>query len=337
MIIYECHVRGLTKINFNIPEEKRGTFLGVSDPWMINHLKSLSVDAVQLMPVFDSVGTYWGYDPCSWMELNTEYGTLSDFKRMLDELHCAGIKVILDVVYNHTYGKLPDVYYYDWDVTGCGNTVDVPRSLKAIQRSMDFWLDDIGVDGMRFDLANVLGREGGDFNPDTKFFKWTEKFAGRKILIAEPWDCAEYSLGRYPEHWWELNGKFRDAVRQGHEYKEGIDIPIHRSVNFVTCHDGFTMEDLVSYNSKHNFQNGENNRDGSDCNYSYNNGVEGFTTDELTLHKRHLHKKYLRERLQSSKGHKLILAGDEVDNTQFGNNNAYCQDNPLGWVIWPSQ
>jgi len=332
MIIYECHVKGLTAINPHVATEHRGTFLGVSDDWMIAHLKSLNVDAVQLMPVFDSHGTYWGYDPVSWFELNPKYGTLFQFMQMLGRLHDAGIKVILDVVYNHTHGKMPGVEYYDWDVTGCGNTVDVCKSLPTIMKSMRFWLRTIGVDGMRFDLANVLGREGGNFNPDAEFFTATKEFDD-KILIAEPWDCAEYSLGRYPGHWLELNGAFRDCVRGGREYR-GSHVQAHRSVNFITCHDGFTLEDFVSYNHKHNEANGECNRDGCDDNKSFNHGIEGPTDDAKVLASRKEHKAWLMRQLMQSKGHKLILSGDEVGNTQYGNNNAYNQDNDIGWVKW---
>lgn len=352
-IIYEAHVRGTTMLNFNLPAELRGKYLGMSHPLMIAHLKKLKVTTVQLMPVFASKGTYWGYDPVSWTELNPLYGTLEEFKQMISEFHKNGIEVILDVVYNHTAppdnecsnprwitkneGPIKGVKYYNWDVTGCGNTVNVKESLPVIMESIDYWLRDIGVDGMRFDLANVLGREGGDFNINAEFFKLMEQYSD-KILIAEPWDCSEYSLGRYPNNWLELNGKFRDATRQGYQYKEGTHLPVHRGVNFVTCHDGFTLEDLVSYNNKHNHSNGENNRDGCNNNNSYNFGVEGQTRDHNIKHARTVHKYWLNKQMMDSKGHVLILAGDELGNTQFGNNNSYCQDNPLGWVTgWSSQ
>lgn len=335
MIIYEAHVKGLTALNNNVPQWKRGKFLGVCDDWMINHMKSLGVDAIQLMPVFDSVETYWGYDTCDWFNLNPKYGDLDEFKIMVETLQNNGIAVILDVVYNHYHGKTKGVYWYDWDVSGCGNTVDVKKSLPVIMESMEYWLRTVGVDGMRFDLANILGREGGNFNPQAEFFKECEKRFLDKILIAEPWDCAEYSLGRYPENWLELNGRFRDDVRDGDEYNWATSpIEAHRSVNFITCHDGFTLADLVSYGRKHNHSNGEDNRDGCDNNRSWNHGVEGHTYNEDVIQKRQEHRDWLWEQLMTSPGHKMILAGDEVNNTQFGNNNTYCQDNPLGWVIW---
>lgn len=333
MIIYEAHVRGLTMANPNVAERHRGKFLGVCDDWMISHMKSLGVDAIQLMPIFDSHGTYWGYDPVSWFDLNPRYGTLNDFLFMRAKLQDNGIKVILDVVYNHTHGKMDGVSYYDWDVSGCGNTVDVKHSLSMIMDSMHLWLSLHHVDGMRFDLANIMGREGGNFNPEATFFSQVETWFPHKILIAEPWDCAEYSLGRYPEHWLELNGQFRDVVRGGSSYTHNI-LPPERSVDFITCHDGFTMWDLVSYNEKHNWANGEDNQDGCDNNQSYNHGVEGITTDISILKSRWDHVEWMKSELMNSPGHKLILAGDEVLNTQFGNNNTYCQDNEVGWVTW---
>lgn len=335
MHIYEAHVKGLTQLNFDIPKEKRGKFLGVSDVCMIEHLKGLAVDTIQLMPVFKSNGSYWGYDVVDWMKLNESYGTLEEFKQMIEELHSADIKVVLDVVYNHTAKPIKDVKYYDWDVTGCGNTVDVKNSLHIIMESISYWFD-IGIDGMRFDLANVLGREGGDFNPEAKFFKEMEEYKD-KILIAEPWDCAEYSLGRFPEHWLEINGHFRDVVRSGGEYDwNNSPLEPNRSINFITCHDGFTLDDLVTYSRKHNHTNGEDGRDGCNHNMSSNHGVEGYTNDKEVIVNRINHKNWLRRQLYSSEGHHLTLAGDEVNNTQFGNNNAWNQDNPLGWVIWPS-
>lgn len=334
-VIYEAHVRGLTMLNNDVAPEHRGKFLGVSSPWMIEHYKRLGVTHVQLMPVFSSKGTYWGYDPTSWFTLNRNYGTIIEFIAMLKELHANGIGVILDVVYNHTHSRIDGAFYYDWDVTGCGNCVDVKASLKAIISSMRYWMLEIGVDGMRFDLANVLGREGGNFNPEAEFFKEAKRFSDAgKLLIAEPWDIAEYSLGRFPSDWLELNGSFRDQVRSGHMYR-GSALPDSRSVAFITCHDGFTLNDLVSYNYKHNLANGENNRDGCNDNKSYNFGVEGPTDDETILHRRELHKDWLMKNLvDCNHAAILILAGDEVSNSQNGNNNAYNQDNPTGWINW---
>lgn len=334
MVIYEAHVRGLTIRNPKVAPENRGKFLGVCDDWMIDHYKKLGVTHVQLMPVFDSHGTYWGYDPVSWFDLNPKYGTLEEFVCMVSKLKKRGIGVILDVVYNHTHDMLKDVWYYDWDVSGCGNTVDVKASLDTILHSMEYWFCS-GIDGMRFDLANVMGREGGNFNPSAEFFKRTKKFTDRgKLLIAEPWDCAEYSLGRFPDNWLELNGSFRDQVRSGSGYN-GSSLPDTRSIAFVTCHDGFTLEDFVSYNQKHNWENGEDNRDGCDHNMSYNHGIEGPSDDENVIDSRNIHKDWLIDNLVTS-GHAgyMILSGDECSNSQNGNNNAYCQDNETGWVNW---
>lgn len=335
MLIYEAHVKGLTKLNHHVKEENRGKFLGVSDPWMIQHYKRLGVTHVELMPVFDSRGTYWGYDPVSWFDLNPEYGTIAEFKLMLKELHKAGIKLILDVVYNHTYRTQPGVKYYDWNVTGCWNTVDVKSTLELILDSMEYWMISVGIDGMRFDLANVMGREGGNFNPNAEFFIRSKRYSNLgKLLIAEPWDCSEYSLGRFPDNWLEWNGEFRDTVRKGHIY-HGSQLPDHRAVNFITCHDGFTLQDFVSYNEKHNHANGEDNRDGCDRNYSWNHGVEGPSDDPKVISNRNQHKDWLIRQLMTSGAiAKLMLAGDEVDNTQFGNNNAYNQDNEVSWIKW---
>lgn len=332
MKIYELHVKGLTALHPDVSEENRGKFLGVCEDVMIEHYHSLGVDAVQLMPVFDSKESYWGYDVVSWMDLNPKYGTECEFRLMCRTLQEAGIKVIIDVVYNHTASPIPGVHYYDWNVTGCENTVDVKASLPVIMESIDYWME--YVDGMRFDLAGVLGREGGNFNPEARFFKEMIKHAYRgKILIAEPYDLGEYSLGRFPKYWLELNTKIRDQIREQHRYLH-TSFDYRKSIAFVTCHDGFTLQDLVSYNYKHNLANGEGNRDGSDCNLSYNCGVEGFTEDPQIRAWRKARKEYMLNVLDGYPGHKLILAGDEVGNSQNGNNNAWNQDNAIGWVNW---
>lgn len=337
MKFYELNVKGLTMLHPLIPNEKKGKFLGVCDPVMINHFKTQHVDVIQLMPVFDKHETYWGYDPISWMELNPEFGTLEEFKEMLNTLQAHGFKVILDVVYNHTAVPLDGVTYYKGDlhnITGCGNTVDVRASLDVIMESIHYWMRDIGVDGMRFDLAAVMGIENGVFNKEAEFFKQMWQYQD-KILVAEPYAaCGYYEFGNFPDNWLELNCKFRDAVRQNHEYWCN-EIDWKRSVNFITCHDGFTLEDLVSYSRKYNDANGEDNRDGRDDNHSYNHGVEGVTSCPDVLNARKASKDRMQWQLEHHSYHYLVLAGDEVDNTQFGNNNAYCQDNEIGWVIWP--
>ena len=339
-LIYEMHVKGFSFTNTNVPKYKRGKFLGVSDKWSVKHLKSLGVTAVQLMPIFKSVdNTYWHYGSSSWMLHNAQYGSLRDFKLMVKQLHSAGIKVILDVVYNNVHGfkkPLPEgIYTYDWDVSGTGNTVDVKKSLPVIEASMQYWFNELQVDGMRFDLCNILAREGGNFNPEAEFFEMTKQFED-KLLIAEPWDCGEVSQGRYPEHFLELNGWFRDCVLSGKEYSESSLLPSKRSVNFLTCHDNFTLEDFVSWDDKQNLDNGEDNRDGGSTEFSYNHGTNGVTDDPRVLQARKEHKAWLQKQLSGSTGHKMIFMGDELNlcNSKNGNNNSYKMDNPTGWLNW---
>ena len=254
-------------------------------------------------------------------------------------MHTAGIKVVLDVVYSNVHGfktPLPDgVYTYDWDVSGTGNTVDVKKTLPVIEASMKYWLNDMKVDGMRFDLCNICGREGGNFTPEAEFFEMTKQFKG-KLLIAEPWDCAEVSQGRYPEHFLELNGWFRDCVLSGKEYTESSLLPAERSVNFLTCHDNHTLEDFLSWDSKQNLENGEDGRDGGSTEYNYNHGVNGVTDNPVILQSRREHKAWLQKQLMESDGHKMILMGDELNlcNSMAGNNNGYLLDNPKGWLNW---
>jgi isoamylase len=331
-IIYELHLKGFSKLNKEIPKNLRGKYLGLCHRNSINHLKSLNVDAVQIMPVFACKESFWGYDVTSWSKLNPKYGTRKDFKTMVRKLQQAGIRVILDVVYNHTSAPIKGVKYYPWNVTGCENTVDVVNSLPTIMKSIDYWMNI--VDGMRFDLAGVMGREGGDFNPEAKFFKLMEKHSNAgKILIAEPYDLGEYSLGRFPSNWLEINTKIRDQIRNQCSYLH-TTFDVERSIGFVTCHDGFTLEDLVSYNVKHNLDNGENNRDGSDHNISYNCGVEGHTEDPCILAWRKARKDHMLKSLHNYTGIIMLYSGDEVSNTQHGNNNVWNQDNPLGYVNW---
>jgi len=328
MKIYELHIKGLTKLNNNIPAYKRGKFLGLCDDWMINHLKSLNVDAVQIMPIFKDIDTYWGYSPVSWTEHNEKYGTLSELKEMISVLHDNGIKVILDVVFNHTAITIKDVKYCDYDMTGCGNMVDVKLSLDTIMKSIHYWMRDIDVDGMRFDLADVLGMEDGKFNTNAKFFKEMEKY-NDKILIAEPWSISSYSVDKYPDNWLQLNDKIRDAVRCGKTYYCGKNYK--KYIGFATSHDGFTLSDLVSYNKKHNEKNGENNRDGSDNNYSSNHGAEGITDNQWIIDAREQTKRNMIKNLIISSYHIMILAGDEFGQTQNGCNNDYLYGTSLDW------
>lgn len=337
-VIYEAHPTG-TFINcLEILPEHRNKITAFMQPYAIKHLKKLGVTTVQLMPIFDSEGTYWGYDPISWFDINPAYGNIQDLKKTVSILQKNGLKVVLDVVYNHVHNdyiqqfKDNGVHFYDWDVTGCGNTVNVRESLPVIMDSINYWLREIGCDGMRFDLAGVLGREGGNFNPNAKFFHELSAYKD-KLLIAEPYDIAEFSLGRFPDYMRELNTRARDHIRQGSTYWCD-DLDWERSINFVTCHDGFTLEDLVSYNSKHNEANGENNRDGCDNNISWNHGVEGPTTNEAVLLARKLKKQKLLADLRVSSHSILLRAGDELGNTQWGNNNAYKYGNHTSYVNW---
>lgn len=334
--IYECHIKGATKMCPYIPEWKRGKFLGLCDNFMIKHLKSLDINTVQIMPITKKLSSLWGYDVVSFTEHEESYGTEEELKLMVKTLQDNGIKVILDLVFNHTAKCIKGVKYYNWDVTGCGNCVDVQHSLGVIIPAIRYWLRDINADGIRYDLAGVLGREGANFNKDAEFFKLIEKEFSDKIHIAEPYDLMEQDLGRFPEHWYELNHHCRDSIRLGFPYTDESIISKERSINYVVCHDSFTLEDLVSFNEKHNEANGEDNRDGNNDNKSYNFGYEGYTDDVEINKNRQEHKKWLLCTLKDCSINWMVLAGDEQQlcNTQDGNNNPWNQDNKIGWVNW---
>ena len=339
-VLYSVHPKGGTINCTHIPKEARGTFNAFTYKFMIDHLKSQKVTAVQFMPIFKSKGTYWGYDPVSWFEVNPEYGTIEEFKRMTKILQSNGIKVILDVVYNHTAEPMEGVSYYPEDshlhnITGCGNTVNVKESLPVIMESIDYWFQEVGVDGMRFDLAAVLGIQDGHFSKDAEFFKHMEAYKD-KLLIAEPYAAGSYwQLGDFPYHWRELNPESRDAIRAGHTYwcDENV-IEWERSINYVTCHDGFTLQDVVSYSRKYNLENGEHNQDGCNHEYCNNHGVEGPTTDPEIIAAREATKKKMMDNLRISSHSMLIRAGDEFGNSQWGNNNAYKHGNHTSYLNW---
>ena len=402
-IIYEAHVKGMTKLNKEIPPSLRGTYLGLAHPVTIAHLKRLGVTVVQLMPIAASMSepflvqrglsNYWGYNPLCFMALDPRYATsarnaVTEFKTMVRELHRNKIAVILDVVYNHTaeggldgpvlsYKGLDAKRYYAYatkedgsrdflqylNVTGCGNSfnVDSNISLRLVSEAMRYWITEMQVDGFRFDLAVTVGREYSDsrnyrFTRHAAFFKYCfcEQEIDRALLIAEPWDVGwdGYQLGRFPAGWSEQNDKFRDSVRcfwRGDPGLLGVFATrlmgsrdnfakrtrsINASLNYVTYHDGFSLEDLVSYNSKHNELNLEANRDGANETTSYNFGVEGKTTDPDILKKRRQMKRNLLASVLISQGMPHILGGDEFSRTQHGNNNAYCQDNDLSYTHW---
>jgi glycogen operon protein len=394
-VIYEAHTKGLTFRNLDVPEHLRGTYAALGTDTVIRHLKSLGVTAVELMPIhqrindrflFDKgLSNYWGYNTIgyfapdqsfSWLQGPTD--PVREFKMVVRALHAAGLEVILDVVYNHTGEgshlgptislrgidnvsyyrtnlKLPR--YYD-DYTGCGNTLNVthPRVIQLIMDSLRYWIQEMHVDGFRFDLASTLARELYAVDKLSSFFDVIaqDPVISQVKLIAEPWDLGEggYQVGNFPVLWTEWNGKFRDTVRRfwagesGHAgematrlsgssdlYEHSGRSP-HASINFVTCHDGFTLQDLVSYNQKHNEANLEGNRDGENHNSGWNCGVEGPSKDPAVVALRERQKRNLMASLLLSLGVPMISGGDELGHTQRGNNNAYCQDNEISWYNW---
>lgn len=392
-IVYEGHVKGLTKLHPLVPPLHRGTYLGLSSPHVIDHLRSIGVTAVELLPVHehsDEIAlikrgktNYWGYSTLSYFAPSQRFASLPgaqvrEFKHMVKALHRGGIEVLLDVVYNHTCegdhlgptlslrGIDNRVYYrlqkedasrYE-DFTGCGNTLEMrhPQALRMVMDSLRYWVTEMHVDGFRFDLASSLGRGEGAISRLGTFFDivFQDPVLSRVKLIAEPWDLGKdgYQVGNFPVNWTEWNGRYRDTVRRfwrgdgGQRADLGFrltgsadlygDDGRHpgASINFVTAHDGFTLHDLVAYLRKHNEENGENNRDGSDDNASVNFGVEGETDDEGVRAARRKQVRNFLAMLFFSQGVPMIRAGDEIDRTQRGNNNAYCQDNEISWLSW---
>ncbi|MBN2127961.1 MAG: glycogen debranching protein GlgX, partial [Sedimentisphaerales bacterium] len=394
-VIYEAHVRGLTMQHPEIPEELRGTYLGIASESAIEHFERLGINAVELMPVHHRVddrrlvdmglNNYWGYNTLAFFAPDARYasagtGTESvrEFKRMVHGLHARGIEVILDVVYNHTgegdhlgptlslrgidnasyYRLAQDNPRYYTDYTGCGNTLNMqhPRVLQLIMDSLRCWVLEMHVDGFRFDLASALARALHEVDKLGAFFDviHQDPVLSRVKLIAEPWDLGEggYQVGNFPVGWNEWNGKYRDAIRRfwrgdggtvsefatrlcgSSDLYESSNRRPYASVNFVTAHDGFTLEDLVSYNEKHNDANGENNRDGDSNNLSWNCGVEGPADDAQVIQLRCRQKRNFMATLFLSQGVPMLRGGDELGHTQGGNNNAYCQDNETSWLDW---
>jgi isoamylase len=396
-VIYEVHVKGFTKRHPGVPEALRGTYAGLAHPAAVEHLTRLGVTAVELLPIHQFVheshqvekglSNYWGYHPIGYFAPHGDYSSGGDagaqvreFKAMVKSLHAAGLEVILDVVYNHTgegnhlgpmlslkgidncayYRTLQgDLRYYK-DYTGTGNSLNLrhPYSLMLVMDSLRYWVEEMHVDGFRFDLAATLARELYDVDRLSAFFDIIHQdptLSGVK-LIAEPWDVGEggYQVGNFPVRWCEWNGPYRDAVRdfwrgEGHSladfarrltgsadlYQDDGRKP-YASVNFVTAHDGFTLRDLVSYNEKHNEANGENNQDGEGHNRSWNCGAEGPTDDPGVEELRARQSRNFLATLLLSQGIPMILGGDEIGRTQNGNNNAYCQDNEISWFDWGS-
>jgi isoamylase len=390
-VIYELHVKGFTKLHPKIPPEQRGTYLGLAQPAAIAHLKQLGVTTVELLPVQAFVPerflvdkglvNYWGYSSVAWFAPACEYAIadpVTEFKTMVMALHAAGIEVIIDVVFNHTiegnelgptlsFRGIDNATYYKLEPhnmhqyinrTGTGNTVAVAQAAvrNLIVDCLRYWVEEMHVDGFRFDLAAVLGRDQGKFRPDAGLFKAIAAEPSLRYvkLIAEPWDIGidGYQLGHFPPPWAEWNDLYRDTMRGFWRGNPGIignfaerfagSSDLFRasgrrptsSINYVACHDGFTLYDTTAYEQKHNEANLEENRDGHNHNLSWNCGVEGATDDPRTTELRERQVRNLLATLLLSQGVPMLLAGDEFGRTQRGNNNAYCQDNELSWLDW---
>jgi isoamylase len=394
-IVYELHVKGFTRQCPEVPEPLRGTYAGLGCEPVVRYLRQLGVTAVELLPVHQFVQddrlqalglrNYWGYNSIGFFAPHNEYSSAGDggeqvreFKQMVRNLHAAGLEVILDVVYNHTgeaggmgptlaFRGLDNAAYYHLgpgdprsyqDFTGTGNSLNVanPYVLQLVMDSLRYWVQEMHVDGFRFDLATVLARAYGQVDRVSAFFDLVQQdpVVSRVKLIAEPWDVGPggYQVGNFPSQWSEWNGRYRDTVRDLWRSQDGQlgefanrftgspDLYERHgrrpfaSVNFITAHDGFTLRDLVSYDGKHNEANGEGNRDGTDDNRSWNCGVEGPTGDPAVNALRARQARNFLATLLLSQGVPMLVAGDELGRTQQGNNNAYCQDGPLSWVDW---
>ncbi|MDQ1600600.1 MAG: isoamylase [Actinomycetota bacterium] len=399
-VVYELHIKGFTAAHPGVPQDLRGTYAGLAHPAAIEHLLRLGVTTVELLPVqhFCSepsllrrrAANYWGYNTMGFFAPHADYSArgargeqVREFRDLVRALHAAGIEVLLDVVYNHTaeggadgpvlsWRGLDNVAYYRLldgrryaDVTGCGNTLDLRhrRTLAMVTDSLRYWVQEMHVDGFRFDLAPALARGNEAFEPNGTFLNVLaqDPVLSTVKLVAEPWDVGSggYQLGSFPPPWTEWNDRYRDTVREawlgshGRTWGHGGGVrdlayrlsgssdvfatsgrgPL-ASVNFLTAHDGFTLHDLVSYDHKNNEANGEDNRDGSDHNHSWNCGVEGPTDDETVLALRRRLMRGLMTTLLVSTGVPMLTAGDETGRTQRGNNNAYCIDDETSWLSW---
>ena len=389
-VIYEAHVKGLTALHEGVPKALRGTYMGLASDPVLDHLNRIGVTAVELLPIHAFVDdrflvskglkNYWGYQSIGFFAPDPRYmlrDAVLEFRSMVSRLHHAGIEVILDVVYNHSgegdelgptlafrgldnasYYRLRDGGRFYVNDTGTGNTLDLthPMVLRMVMDSLRYWVTEMHVDGFRFDLGTVLGREAHGFDPRGGFFDAIRQdpILGRVKLIAEPWDIGPggYQLGAFPHPFAEWNDRFRDGVRRFWRGDAGMAPDLakrllgsaerfdhggraaHTSVNFITAHDGFTLADLVSFTVKRNLANGEENRDGHGDNHSDNLGVEGPTNDPAIRAARDLRRRNLAATLMLSQGTPMWLAGDELGNSQGGNNNAYAQDNETGWLQW---
>ncbi len=388
-VLYELHLRGFTMLHPKVDTTLRGTCAGLSTPDVIKYLRDLGVTAIELLPIHPftitapqakaGVREYWGYNSINFFAVEPRYLSrpdIGEFKRMVRAFHEAGIEVILDVVFNHSgegnelgptlsFRGIDNAAYYMLvnggrlynDMTGCGNTLNIghPRVLQMVMDSLRYWVEEMHVDGFRFDLAVSLARDTGDFDPRAAFFACVmqDPVLVKTKMIAEPWDLGSrgYRLGGFPSRFSEWNDRYRNDVRRfwrGDARAGDLALRLAGSsdvfnpgrrrptagVNFITAHDGFTLEDLVSYNFKHNEANHENNRDGSDENFSWNCGEEGPTSSLQILDLRERQKRNFLATLLLSQGIPMLVAGDEIGRTQRGNNNAYCQDNETSWVDW---
>ncbi len=390
-LIYEAHLRGISMRHPAVADGLRGTFAGLANRELIQHLRSLGVSAIELLPVHaflddkhlleKGMSNYWGYNSIGFFAPHPGYlasGQVSEFKEMVAHLHDAGLELILDVVYNHTaegnelgptlsmrgidnatyYRLVPDSRRHYINDSGTGNTLDLshPCVLQMVTDSLRYWATEMHVDGFRFDLATILARRSQGYEERHGFLVACRQdpVLSRLKLIAEPWDCGPggYQVGGFPPGWAEWNDRFRDTVRAFWRGDNGKARTLAKrltasgdlfnqrgrrpfaSVNFITAHDGFTLRDLVSYDHKHNEDNGEDNQDGSDHNLSWNHGCEGPTDDPQIRELRMRQMRNMLATLMFSQGTPMLLAGDEFSRTQHGNNNAYCQDNEIGWVDW---
>jgi len=390
-VIYEAHLKGLTELRQDLRPRERGTFAALADPATIDHLRRLGITSVELMPIHaflqdrhllvKELRNYWGYNTLSFFSIEPRYlsdGTVDDMRIAVRRLHAAGLEVLLDVVYNHTaegnefgptlsfrgldnasyYRLVPDNPRHYINDTGTGNTVNLshPRVLQMVMDSLRYWVTSFHVDGFRFDLGTILGREGPGFDPGSGFFDAVRQdpVLSKVKLISEPWDLGPggYQLGNHPPGWAEWNDRFRDGVRRYWRGDEGqrsdfaarlagsSDLFERRrrrpwaSVNFVASHDGFTLRDVVSYAERHNEANGENNKDGHSENLSANWGAEGPTDDPAINDTRFRLQCAMIATVFLAQGTPMLLAGDELGRTQNGNNNAYAQDNESSWIDW---
>lgn len=390
-LIYEAHPKGLTKEHAKVAEYLRGTYEALASNEMLEHLQKLGITAIELLPVHSflddgflikkGLRNYWGYNTIGFFAPEPRYfgpQGLAGFRNMVRRFHSAGIKVILDVVYNHTaegdhrgptlcYRGLDNASYYRLisgqprfyvNDTGTGNTVNLsnPHVLRMVMDSLRFWVQQMGIDGFRFDLATTLGREGHGFDPHGGFFDAIRQdpVLAETRLIAEPWDIGPggYQLGGFPPEFSEWNDSYRDTVRRywrgDHHSAQELGARLlgsadkfetggrraWASVNFVTSHDGFTLADVTRYNERHNHANGENGADGHHTNLSDNFGIEGETEDREIRANRAQRQRNMLATLFLSQGTPMLLAGDEFSNSQKGNNNAYAQDNSIGWLNW---